>query len=713
MRKVSFILFLSLLAGIASVGTTPGYTAPEAATKSALPLMLTPSSVRPLAVVPATSSVSHGSGRLQLRSDFRAVLVGYREPRLARAVHRLYRRLRAQTGLRFPRRLTDPAWEAARLPTGTGTAVLEIEVTGPGESVQSIDADESYALVVTGEGANLTAPTPIGALRGLETFLQLVTSDRDGFGVPALSIEDAPRYPWRGLLIDTGRMFLPLETLLRTLDGMAAVKLNVLHWHLIDDQGFRVESKAFPRLHELGSDGSYYTQAEVRQVVAHARDLGIRVVPEIDIPGHTSSWFVGHPELASAPGPYELDHTWGVKDPVLDPTRDEVYEFLDVLLGEMAALFPDATFHIGGDEVNGVQWDASQAVQAFMVERGMADNADLQAYFNQRISTILTEHGKEMMGWDEVLHPDLPLTTIVQSWRGPTALAAAARRGYRGVLSHGYYLDLYHSAESHYGIDPGAGDAADLPADVAARILGGEACMWGEMATAENVDSRIWPRAAAIAERLWSPPDTTDVDDMYRRLDALSQHLEWLGLQHTIDYRLMLQRLAGYRSIEALRRVADVLEPVKNYDRHWDDHEWTYSTRTPMNRMVDTVRPASAAARHLTNQVAAYLGTPTPALAAAIRTRLDDLRRNALAASAELDDAPLVQEIQPLFADVANLAVIGAASLDYLESEAEPPRGWTTEQLGLIDAAAQPRAELRIALAPAVRSLVEALSRAP
>ncbi len=701
MKKVRFALLACLVAATASIGAAPGIPPAAPARTAALSLM------------PLPSSMQAGNGWLELRTDFRAALVGYSEPRLERAVHRLYRRLRAQTGLRFPRRLTDPAWEAARLPTANGTAVLEIEVSGPGESVQSIDTDESYVLVVTGERACLTAPTPIGALRGLETFLQLVAPNDAGFGIQALLIEDAPRYPWRGLLIDTGRMFLPLETLLRTLDGMAAVKLNVLHWHLIEDQGFRVESKAFPRLHELGSDGSYYSQAEVRQVVAHARDLGIRVVPEIDIPGHTSSWFVGHPELASAPGPYELDHTWGVKDPVLDPTRDEVYEFLDVLLGEMAALFPDATFHIGGDEVNGVQWDTSPAIQAFMAEHGMVDSGDLQAYFNQRTSTILTEHGKEMMGWDEVLHPDLPLNTIVQSWRGPTALAAAARRGYRGVLSHGYYLDLYHSAESHYGIDPGGGDAADLPADVAARILGGEACMWGEMATAENVDSRIWPRAAAIAERLWSPPDTTDVDDMYRRLDALSQHLEWLGLQHTIDYRLMLQRLAGYRSIEALRHVADVLEPVKNYDRHWDDHEWTYGTHTSMNRMVDTVRPESAAARRLTNRVGAYLSTPTPALAVALRARLDDLRRHALTAIDELDDAPLVHEVQPLFADVATLAVIAAATLDYLESGAEPPPGWTARRLELIGAAAQPRAELTIAIAPTVRILVEALSRTP
>ena len=182
--------------------------------------------------------------------------------------------------------------------------------------------------------------------------------------MPAISIDDSPRFPWRGLMIDVSRHFIPLDVLKRNLDGMAAVKLNVFHWHLSDNQGFRVESKKFPKLHELGSDGLYYTQDEVRDLIAYARERGIRVVPEFDMPGHSTAWFVGYPELASGPGPYEIERKWGVFDPAMDPTREETYKFLDEFIGEMARLFPDQFFHIGGDEVNGKQWDANPKIQA-------------------------------------------------------------------------------------------------------------------------------------------------------------------------------------------------------------------------------------------------------------------------------------------------------------------------------------------------------------
>jgi len=181
--------------------------------------------------------------------------------------------------------------------------------------------------------------------------------------VPAVTIKDQPRFPWRGLLIDVSRHFIPLDVLKRNVDGMVAVKLNVLHLHLSDDQGFRVESKRFPKLHEMGSDGMYYTQGELRDFVAYAHDRGIRVLPEFDTPGHSRSWFVGYPELASNPGPYKVDPEG--PDSVTDPTQEGTYKFLDKFVDEMAKVFPDAYFHIGGDEVDGKHWDANPKIQAF------------------------------------------------------------------------------------------------------------------------------------------------------------------------------------------------------------------------------------------------------------------------------------------------------------------------------------------------------------
>jgi hexosaminidase len=334
-------------------------------------------------------------------------------------------------------------------------------------------------------------------MRGLQTFLQLVEITPQGFAVPTVWIEDKPRFPWRGLMIDSGRHFMPVEVIRRNLDAMSAVKLNVLHWHLSENQGFRVESRRFPKLQGMGSDGLFYTQDQVRGIIAYARDRGIRVVPEFDMPGHSTAWFVGYPELASAPGPYSVERKWGVFDPAMDPTRESTYKFLDEFIGEMAGLFPDQFFHIGGDEVNGKQWDANPRIQRFIRAHGLKDNAGLQAYFNTRVQKLVAKHGKTTEGWDEILRPDLPKSIVIQSWRGQKSLADAAQQGYRGLLSYGYYLDLMYTAASHYAVDPLADAAANLSSEDLQRILGGEACMWAEYVSAENVDSRIWPRTAA------------------------------------------------------------------------------------------------------------------------------------------------------------------------------------------------------------------------
>ncbi len=310
---------------------------------------------------------------------------------------------------------------------------------------------------VSSGGARLKAATYYGVLHGLETFSQLVVPASDGFAAPAVHIEDRPRFPWRGLMLDVSRHWMPLEVVERNLDAMAAVKLNVFHWHLSDDQGFRVESKRFPKLQALGSDGHFYTQEEIRQVLAYAASRGIRVVPEFDMPGHTQSWLAAYPELAAAPPPaaagsYEVGRTWGVYEPLMDPTREETFQFLDAFISEMAALFPDAYFHIGGDEVHAAQWDASASIQAFARAHKLEGAHGIQVYFNQRIQKIVAKNGKIMIGWDEILHPDLPDSIVIQSWRGQKSLADAVREGRRGILSWGYYLDHLEPAKQHYAV---------------------------------------------------------------------------------------------------------------------------------------------------------------------------------------------------------------------------------------------------------------------
>src|SRR6267143_432021 len=472
-----------------------------------------------LNLMPWPANLQTGSGSLRIDSSFSVALTGHTEARLDRAAQRFLRQLSRQTAI--PR-----SARASAKPT------LSVHTDHASKEVQELGEDESYALSITTDGAKIDAPTPLGAMHALQTFLQLVEVSPNGFTAPAVTIQDKPRFPWRGLMIDVARHFIPLDVLKRNIDGLEAVKMNVFHWHLSENQGFRAESKKFPKLHTLGSDGLYYTQDEIRDLIAYARDRGIRVVPEFDMPGHSTAWFVGHPELASGPGPYQIERKWGVFDPAMDPTNEKVYKFLDDLIGEMARIFPDHFFHIGGDEVNGKEWDANPKIQAYMKDHGIKNNLELQAYFSGRVQKLVVKHGKIVVGWDEVLVEGVPKDIVIQSWRGQASLALAARQGYRGILSNGYYLDLGWLAARHCAVDPLSGDAANLSAEEKQRILGGESCMWAEYVSPENVDSRIWPRNAAIAERLWSPQEVRDPASMYARLDFIGARLEWLGLTH-------------------------------------------------------------------------------------------------------------------------------------------------------------------------------------
>jgi hexosaminidase len=574
--------------------------------------------------------------------------------------------------------------------------------------VQELGEDESYRLEISNSGARLNAPTTLGVMRGLQTFLQLVRTTSAGFAVPAVSIEDSPRFPWRGLMIDVGRHFIPLDVLERNLDGMAAVKLNVFHWHLSENQGFRVESKKFPKLTSMGSDGLYYTQEEVRSLIAYARERGIRVVPEFDMPGHATAWFVGYPELGSGPGPYQIERQWGVFDPAMDPTREETYKFLDTFIGEMAGLFPDQFFHIGGDEVNGKEWDANPKIQAFMRAHGMKNNGDLQAYFNQRVEKIVARHGKTMLGWDEILRPDLPKTIVIQSWRGPDSLAQAAKLGYRGLLSSGYYVDLMWSAERHYANEPLSGAAGSLTPEEQKRILGGEACMWAEYVSPENIDSRIWPRTAAIAERLWSPQDLRDVNSMYQRLALTSAWLDGLGLTHNSSYAPMLRRIAGTNDVAALKVLADVLEPVKDYTRE-ETAPAPATSLLPLNRVVDAVRPESAIARQFAAAVDELIGgNAKPGSEAQVRELLNHWRDNQVELQPQFEKSLLLQEVAPLSQNLSALGAAGLAALDYLDRGETAPSAWVTAQLSLVEQATKAQAQMLIMVAPSVGKLVQA-----
>ncbi len=634
--------------------------------------------------MPMPASVAPGSGAMPIDATFAVESRGFSDARLDRAMHRLVERISRQTGIEIH----------------GGKTVLWIECGAAGPPYPALDEDESYRLEITPSGATIRSATVTGAIRGMETFVQSIDPGANGFEAPSVRIEDHPRFAWRGLMLDVSRHWMPVPVILRNLDAMAAVKLNVFHWHLSDDQGFRVESKRFPKLQQLGSDGHFYTQAQVRSVVEYARDRGIRVIPEFDMPGHTTSWFVGYPGLASAPGPYEIERKWGIFQPAMDPSRDETYKFLDEFIAEMAALFPDPYFHIGGDEVDPAQWSQSKSIQAWAARNGFKDAHAIQGYFNRTIEKILARHGKTMIGWDEVFDTTLGHDTIMQSWRGQASLADAARAGFRGLLSFGYYLDHLQPASVHYAVDPLSGAAAGLNDEQKARILGGEACMWSEYVDAETVDSRIWPRLAAIAERFWSPASLTDIDSMYARMEPVSRLLDWVGLEHRSNYQPMLERLAGEKSAGPLRVLADASEAL-GIDARRDARP--YSSLVPLNRFVDAARPESATVRRLeldARNLASDPAAPAELNAAFTLWAANDARLHPTGEIAELSK------------NLSIVGSIGLQTLEYLRTGQPAPENWIAQQTEALREIEKPSAEVTLAAVRPVRLLVEALARA-
>lgn len=441
---------------------------------------------------------------------------------------------------------------ATPAPSAPPLAALAVALRSTDEALD-VGTSEAYNLTVDAHAATLAADTVFGALRGLETFAQLVEARGAGGAarvVAAAAVADSPRFAHRGALVDTARHFIPLRVLFDFIDAMAANKMNVFHWHLTDDQSFPYVSAALPALAAEGAFGKLashtYAPADVAAVIAYARARGVRVVSEFDTPGHTMSWGAGAPGLTTTC--FAPNGSVTGTGPV-DPTREENFAIIGALIAEAASVFPDAYMHIGGDEVDYTCWKSNPGVVAWMAAHGMAGNfSALESYFVQRVIGLVAAAGKRAVGWQELYDNRLalPAGTIVDVWKyhsfpcqapplppKPTwqsEIANVTAAGFFAILSSPWYLNVIS-----YGVDwPPyyAADPTDFEgtAEQKARVLGGELSMWGEWADSTNLISRTWPRGSAVAERLWSPASTTDVGDATRRIAELRCRLVARGL---------------------------------------------------------------------------------------------------------------------------------------------------------------------------------------
>jgi hexosaminidase len=637
-------------------------------------------------VMPMPANVTVAPGKLKLDATFAVTTSGPADSRLERAIVRMQERLRRRTGLALPLGVA-PAGPAAS---------LTVTVKEPGSAYPKFGEDESYTLTTEATHATLQANTSLGAMRGLETLSQLVSGEHDFYYFPLVTIQDKPRFGWRGLMLDVGRHFEPVDVIKRNIDGMAMVKMNVFHWHLSEDQGFRIESKKYPKLQEKGSKGDFYTQDQVRAIIEYAADRGVRVVPEFDMPGHTTAWMPGYPELASAPGRYTIETRWGVFDPTMDPTREETYRFLDAFIGEMATLFPDEYFHIGGDENNGKQWRANPKIQEFMKAHNFHTTAEMQTYFNQRVLNIVQKYGKKMVGWDEILTPDLPKETVVQSWRGYKSLNQSAREGYNAIWSTTYYLDHMAPAEYHYLSDPLPADA-NLTPEQASHIVGGEVCVWSEFVSPENIDSRIWPRTAAIAERFWSPREVNHVADMYRRLDSTSIWLEQAGLQHLSSTNRMLRQVTGTQDLGPLETIGKIASPEGVSIREEMTRKTGPNTQqVPLVKLTDAVVPDPPFRRHFAVLVNTLLSAGSPSWAGSeeLTTNFQQWRDMEPGFFALAANTPILASAGNRLLLLRKLGAGGLEALQYLQSGKSAPADWKAAQMELIKQAETPDVSL-------------------
>jgi len=720
-------------------------------------------------LMPLPSSLELKGGKLYLSSAPKLSYVGISTERLDRAFERFTKRLEA--------RMNGPATTE-----NEGSVEITIRCDSVSSRFPSMEEDESYRIKIKGDRIELSAPEERGIFHGLETLFQLLEKDVEGWYVPELEMQDAPRYPWRGLMIDVSRHWIPKSVILRNLDAMAAVKMNVLHLHLTDHQGFRIESKVYPKLHEMGSEGNYYTQQEIREILDHAADRGIRIVPEFDVPGHTASWFTGYPELASDEGPHVI-YKGIIGDAIMNPANEYTFDFLNELFGEMTALFPDTYFHVGADEPRDEDWTTNPAIQEFMKSQGFSDNHALYAYFNQHLYEIVQGHGKRLLGWDEIQDAGLPAEKIgVQSWRNHKSLWKSAREGSHAILSAGYYLDHKQSAAFHYDVDPevikGAidieidsarwqswkmelnfndtkldgelymfggdekrrgvmgimgnlygfdqvkekdgrleydvegpmgtatfelqsqGDSiagessisvftlkingarsggSDMPDGIALpkfekiepltedqrkNLLGGEACMWTEAADSVTLESRIWPRTGAIAEKLWSPSQLTDdTADMYRRLLVLNERLETLGLRHrSYRERLVLNRVEESYQVP-LNHLIDVLQEDLLFNR-MAIYDPPFDVETPLDRVVDAAAPESYTSIRFERKVDEFLKTKEEGLKEEIKEQLEIWASIQEQLEPAIELYPFLEEVGPHADHLSRLAELALVILD-------------------------------------------------
>lgn len=444
--------------------------------------------------------------------------------------------------------------------------------------------DEGYRVTVTAKAIVMSAYKPAGLFYAVQTLRQVLPLEKkETIRIPGVRIEDKPRYKWRGFMLDCCRHFMSVELVKKYIDLMASYKMNVFHWHLTEDQGWRLQINAYPRLTEIGAwreengkpYGGFYTQEQVREIVAYARSRHVMVVPEIELPGHSTAALAAYPQFSCSQKPLDVASHWGIFKDVYCPGKEETFEFLQTVLKEVCDLFPSPYIHIGGDEVPKDHWKNCPDCQRRMREEGLKDENELQGYVTRRIEKYLQGLGRNIIGWDEILEGGVTRTAVVQSWRGMKGAIEAASHGNYVISSPWDYTYFYcpqrkgearfsfstiNSLERVYDFDP---TPPELTPEQGRYVMGGEACMWTEYTFENEVDRQVFPRLCALSEALWTPVAARDYADFSTRLKAHYPRLDKAG----VEYDKPEIRLGDWKNEQLNRGVTQLYYDVTDYIR--------------------------------------------------------------------------------------------------------------------------------------------------
>ena len=462
------------------------------------------------------------------------------------------------------------------LSTGSGKEIPVEPATGNSQRGiyltldENIEKDESYSLTVDHDKIEISAKTAKGIFYGIQSLRQLMppeteNSSVDELTIPAVQIQDEPRYAYRGMMLDVGRYFFPVDFVKKFIDLIALHKMNTFHWHLTEDQGWRIEIKKYPKLTEVGSVrketivgknfdpyvgdgeeyGGFYTQEEVKDIVAYAQDKHVTIIPEIEMPGHSTAALAAYPELGNDTGPYEVATAWGVKDQIYAP-KEKTFQFLKDVLTEVMELFPSKYIHIGGDEAPKKEWEESEQAQAVIEREGLKDEHELQSYFIQRIEKFLNANGRQIIGWDEILEGGLAPNATVMSWRGMEGGIAAAKQGNDVIMtptSH-LYFDYYQAdpedeplaiggntpVKKVYSFEPTPEVLSEQEAE---HVIGAQGNLWTEyISTPDYAEYMLLPRMSALAEVVWTPEEKRNFEDFKKRMEVLKERYEALDYNY-------------------------------------------------------------------------------------------------------------------------------------------------------------------------------------